>query len=292
MVARTLPKISRMVLILPRRDAPDEFEKGLAWVRRTAPPRHIHLLIFPEMTSPPSREPRRLLDQVAAFKYVTVENAPIYRALVQVFYEARQRYVIEMRPAEVLARLEESPYHAEIGAEGALDRHLEQLVQWGNLFHRHDTAAVSRIEDFYRRSFVYNLSAVGEAAHRAVLEVETTVGRSGSLQATMLEKIRDTLRALAAGGEPDLVGRHLSGRLVDLVGRHPDLVGRHPDLVHVVNRTPEVRRHLGNSVHEMNRTPEVRRHLGSSVHEMNRTPEVRRHLGNSAHGVRRTRCMR
>lgn len=150
---------------------------------------------------------KRLLDQVTAFKYVTVENAPVYRALVQVFYEARRHYTIELRPAEVSARLEDSAYYAEIPDENALTRHLEQLVEWGNLSHRHDTAAVSRIEDFYRRSWVYSLSAVGEAAHRAVLEVEATVGRSGSLQATMLEKIRDTLQALAGGGEPALVMR-------------------------------------------------------------------------------------
>jgi uncharacterized protein (TIGR02677 family) len=154
------------------------------------------------MTTGPATAPRHLLDQVAAFKYVTVENAPSYRAIVQVFYEARQHYVIELRPSEVLARLAESTWHAEIADEATLVRHLDQLFGWGNLSRRHDSAAVTRIEDFYRRSFVYNLSAAGEAAHRAVLEVEQTVGRSGSLQASMLERIRDVLRALAAGGEP------------------------------------------------------------------------------------------
>jgi hypothetical protein len=66
--------------------------------------------------------------------------------------------------------------------------------------------------DFYKGRYVYHLTSVGEAAHRAVLEVEATVGKSGSLQATMLVKIREALVALAAAGatetlEPDTLVR-------------------------------------------------------------------------------------
>lgn len=141
---------------------------------------------------------RRALNQVAAFQYVTVENAPTYRAIMQAFFEARQRYVIELRARDVLELLAASPHHYELADEAALDRHLEQLVTWGNLAHAHDPGAVSRLEDFYKKRFVYHLTAVGEAAHRAVLEVVATVGRSGSLQSTMLVKVRDALHELAA----------------------------------------------------------------------------------------------
>lgn len=144
--------------------------------------------------------PRRALNQVASFQYVTVENAPTYRAIMQIFFEARQRYVIELRAREVLELLQASPHHFELADEAALDRHLSQLVTWGNLAHAHDPGAVSRLEDFYKKRFVYHLTAVGETAHRAVIEVEATVGRSGSLQSTMLTKIRDALRELAALG--------------------------------------------------------------------------------------------
>jgi uncharacterized protein (TIGR02677 family) len=148
--------------------------------------------------------PRRALSQVAAFQYVTVENAPTYRAIMQVFFEARQRYVIELRAGDVLDLLTASFHHFEFADEAALDRHLEQLVTWGNLAHAHDPGAVSRLEDFYKKRFVYHITAPGEAAHRAVIEVESTVGRSGSLQSTMLAKIRDALIELATlGGRPD-----------------------------------------------------------------------------------------
>ncbi len=43
----------------------------------------------------------RLLDAVPVFRYVTADNAPNYRALLEVFVEAKERYLIELRPANV-----------------------------------------------------------------------------------------------------------------------------------------------------------------------------------------------
>ncbi len=155
---------------------------------------------------------RRALNQAAAFQYVTVDNAPTYRAIMQVFFEARQRYVIELRSADVLERLASSALHFELPSAEALDYHLSHLVSWGNLGHTHDAGAVTRLADFYKKRFLYHLTTVGEVAHRAVLEVEATVGRSGSLQSTMLVKIRDAVLALAEAAtlsspEPDQVFR-------------------------------------------------------------------------------------
>ncbi len=145
-----------------------------------------------------ARAPARLLDQVHAFRYVTADNAPNYRAILQVFFEAKERYEIELRPADVRERLARSGLHHELPGDADLDRHLDQLAEWGNLQRAHDTAAVSRIDDFYRRRYLYRLTAVGEAAHRAVAEVEATVGRSGALQASMLAEILDALGALVS----------------------------------------------------------------------------------------------
>lgn len=153
-----------------------------------------------------------MLDQVHAFRYVTFDNAPNYRAIVQVFFEAKERYEIELRPADVRDRLGRSGLHHELPGDAELDRHLDQLAEWGNLQRAHDTGAVSRIDDFYRRRYLYRLTAVGEAAHRAVAEVEATVGRSGALQASMLSEILDALGALvsaARGGDGTGVVRAL-----------------------------------------------------------------------------------
>ena len=156
---------------------------------------------------------RRLLDQVDVFRYVTVPNAPTYRAVMQVCYEALQRYVIELRPDDILRALREGGYVVEVAdVEGLETLVLASLHEWGNLAITADPAGVDRLEDFYRRRLVYHLTDVGEAAHRAVLEVEATIGRSGSLQTNMLIKIRDALPALAkaaVAADPEVLLRHL-----------------------------------------------------------------------------------
>jgi uncharacterized protein (TIGR02677 family) len=157
----------------------------------------------------PAPAPSRLLDQVSVFRYVTVENAPSYRAILEVLVEAKEHYVIELRPAEIADRLARSGLFFELPAAEDLDRHLDQLAEWGNLQRSHDTGAVARVEDFYRRRYLYRLTAAGESAHRAVREVEATVGRSGALQTSMLVEIREALGALTeaarAGDAPGLV---------------------------------------------------------------------------------------
>lgn len=137
--------------------------------------------------------PKRVLDEVSAFQYVTVPNASTYRAVVDVFADAKAHYIVELRPADVLARLGDD---AEVASEESLELALEQLVKWGNLQKSHDTARVQRIADFYRKRYLYHLSAVGEAAHAAVSEVEKALGRAGSLQAGMLARIAEALRTL------------------------------------------------------------------------------------------------
>jgi len=156
-------------------------------------------------SSSPART--RLLDQVNAFRYVTFESAPAYRAIVEVFVQAKEHYVIELAPSDVRERLDRSGLQHGVETPEALDRHLDQLAEWGNLDRAHDASAVSRIEDYYRRRYRYRLTAVGEAAHRAVREVEDTVGRSGSLQTSMLLEIDAALEALvASAGVGDAAG--------------------------------------------------------------------------------------
>jgi uncharacterized protein (TIGR02677 family) len=135
---------------------------------------------------------------VAALRYVTEQNAPTYRAIVQVFHEARQSYVIELRVHDIIERVQAAALVAELSSEDQVNYHLDHLVEWGNLARVHDAASVTSLQDFYRRRYLYHLTAVGETAHRAVVEVENTAGKSGSLQASMLGKIRDALISLSA----------------------------------------------------------------------------------------------
>jgi uncharacterized protein (TIGR02677 family) len=156
----------------------------------------------------------RPLPALAALNYVTAPKAHTYRAIIHLFFEAKQHYVIELRPHELLARLRQSGLYFELQIPDDVEPELRQLAAWGNLKDAHDAGSVGRLEDYYRHRVLYHLTPVGEAAHRAVLEVEATVGKTGSLQSTMLLKIRDALATLAslaqtAAPDPDGIVRVL-----------------------------------------------------------------------------------
>lgn len=176
----------------------------------------------------PAATPGRLLDQVNVFRYATAPNAPTYRAIMQVCYEAVQRYVVELRAPDILAAVRSSGFVVDITDLDELEtQHLDQLVRWGNLAATHDPAGVDRLADFYHRRLVYHLTDAGEAAHRAIDEVERTIGRSGSLQTTMLARIRDTLASLVDPGDrgPD-----------EVYGLVYDLTSAFDTLTHEANR--------------------------------------------------------
>ncbi len=155
------------------------------------------------MADEPTQTPERILDQVPVFNYVTAPLAPTYRAVVEVFYRAKRRFQIDLRPQAVAEQLRRGPFRVEEVEPDALERHLEQLVDWGVLTRSHDAAAVTRLEDYYRKRYVYHLTAVGEAAQRAVREVEAALGQTGSLQTGMLSRIQETLAALAREAEAE-----------------------------------------------------------------------------------------
>jgi uncharacterized protein (TIGR02677 family) len=116
---------------------------------------------------------------------------------MRLFLEAKERYRIQFRPSEVVTELPRVGYREEVD-RGALDRALDQLVSWGNLRRSHDTGRVATLDDFRRRHFLYQMTAAGEAAERAVGEVVAALASSGSLQRVMLAAILRGLRELAA----------------------------------------------------------------------------------------------
>jgi uncharacterized protein (TIGR02677 family) len=142
-------------------------------------------------------------DRLPIFSYTVEPLAPLYRAVLCLFLDAKGRYRIQFRPDEVAAELRRAGFQEEL-PEAGIDRALDQLVQWGNLRRSHDTGRVATLEDFRRRHLVYQLTPAGEAAERAVGEVIAALERSGSLQrvmlGTILRNLSEIRRELA--GEP------------------------------------------------------------------------------------------
>lgn len=138
------------------------------------------------------------------FAYTSESHAPLYRAVMRYFLEAKESYRIQLRPGELAGALSPEVIAAVTSGEteteldrSVLDRALDQLVRWGNLRRSHDTGRVTTLEDFRRRHHVYQLTPAGEEAERAVGRVLDALESSGSLQRVMLEEIAHNLARLA-----------------------------------------------------------------------------------------------
>jgi uncharacterized protein (TIGR02677 family) len=159
------------------------------------------------VAQPPGFEPS---DDYAAFTHLTVPNAALYRAVMQAFMAAKERFTVHLRPEDVQSALpaERRPADVEDVAKA-----LDSLVGWGNLRADPDTARVTAVEDFYRKRFIYQLTRAGEAAEEALCAFGEALGRRGALQAVALHDIVTQLRALLVLGAepaPDPTRTHLT----------------------------------------------------------------------------------
>lgn len=140
---------------------------------------------------------RRLLDgderdRLQALRAATEPNAPTYLAILSVFVTARERYEVELRTERIAAGLAEAGVVVD-----DLEAALRQLHQWGNVTWTQDTTRVSRLEDFRQRRALWQLTAIGQATHDAVIAVLDAVEVSGSLQRSLFRDIREHLSDLA-----------------------------------------------------------------------------------------------
>jgi len=152
--------------------------------------------------------------RLKAFAYVVADKAMQYRAVMHVFIEAKARFSLHLRPAEILAAIEPKSLPEPLD-EASLAALLDQLCEWGNLQSFQDTADVATVEEFYRPRFIYQLTAEGEAAERAIGVYWDIVHKPGELQAAALGDIRDLLHQvleLAGAEQPDESKVHLTLR--------------------------------------------------------------------------------
>ena len=139
------------------------------------------------------------------FTHLGVPNAGLYRGLLRTFAQAKERFIVHLRPEDVSAEL-------RIEADEQLTQALDQLVMWGNLRADADTSRVTTVEDFHRKRSLYQLTAAGQAAEQAIAFYEEAIGRRGQLQSVALADIADRLRSLyvlAVDHDPDPAKVHL-----------------------------------------------------------------------------------
>jgi len=136
--------------------------------------------------------------QYTVFTHLSAAKADAYRSVLRAFATARENFVIHLRPAEVA--------RAAGCEEETLAPLLDQLVEWGNLDRSSDRFDATTVEDFYKTRWLYQLSARGEAAQRALAIFDDALGQPGELQIVALRDIDDYL---------EVIRRHLTGERHD-----------------------------------------------------------------------------
>ena len=163
------------------------------------------------------------------FAHLDAPLHELYRAIMTVFRDSKQRFVVHLRPEDVADELRRAAGPA--AGHEQVDDALVKLEEWGNLRANPDTSRVTTVEDFYRTRYLYQLSREGEAAERALEVYDREMARRAELQAVALEDIRLRLRALRElPAEPDPAVVHsllleLSGRLDSLAANATAFMG-------------------------------------------------------------------
>ncbi len=169
----------------------------------------------------------------AVFAHLTAEKSELYRAILDALVAGRARFAVALRPTEIhaaitcAARPDSAAGPAVSPLLDEVETALRQLRDWGNLDDAPDTAHAATIEDFYRQRRIYQLSAAGEAAERALATFHEHLVRPGELQTTALHDILallDDLPALLAEQPLDEARIHLA--LTQLATRFEQLTSR------------------------------------------------------------------
>ena len=125
------------------------------------------------------------------FAYAVAEKSSTYVAVVEALMEAKERFQLQLRPAEVARHLKAATIE-EITAA------LESLFEWGNVSRFYDPAAPETLDQFYAKRFLYQLTEAGVAAHEGVRAVRRVGLDSGRLSGVLLPAIAEGLKAIQA----------------------------------------------------------------------------------------------
>ena len=130
---------------------------------------------------------------IPAFECILSEKAPLYRRILQVFVDAKCRYVTHLRLQDVVSGMGDLPEKLE---DQEMESAVIQLCEWGNLRSRPDTSSVCTVEDFYNPRQTYQLTTQGEAFERAIALYHADSERDRQLQSGGLTDIRFVVQEL------------------------------------------------------------------------------------------------
>lgn len=133
------------------------------------------------------------LKPITEAKYLVVDNAYRYRAILRYFYTQHERMRQYLFPEEVYAFLKQFDEFQDY-TEEELQQDLEQLVKWRNLIARQETGHIRTIEEFKKKRFRYQCSPYTVEIERMIRTLEQlgeTFG--GSLEKTRFDRLYASL---------------------------------------------------------------------------------------------------
>jgi uncharacterized protein (TIGR02677 family) len=140
--------------------------------------------------------------------YAVAPSADLYVAVMDAAVDARDRFRLQLRPADIAAAL-------------TIDRNtaagaLSYLADHGALHRTYDASEAETLAEFYKGAYLYQLSPAGIAAHRGVQAVlATRMAVAGRLSASLLPRIYEGLQALSVDAA-DLDDSRLAADLTSL----------------------------------------------------------------------------
>ena len=177
------------------------------------------------------------------FSHLAADNVGLYRAVMNVFMDARERFFLHLNMHDVWNGL--SPVvigRFSLPDESALASTLKRLSDWGNLSIHADLSDVRTVEDFKKPRHLFQLTPEGEAVERSLAYYREWIERPGELQATALADIEARLRELRelrAVAPPPLEKVHQA--TLDLFDRFEGLTQRAQQFMGGVQRAIDLR---------------------------------------------------
>lgn len=141
----------------------------------------------------------KLLKPLPEVQYLNTENTDRYRCIMRIFYENTEKLHNWMYQEEVYDALRAFPEFRDYRLEQC-QQDLTSLVNWHNLETLQDTRHVSSLEEFQSRRYRYQMSPYSVEIERLVLRLEHLEIEGGSLEPTLLERIRRAIERF-----PDMV---------------------------------------------------------------------------------------
>lgn len=135
------------------------------------------------------------LKAIEESKYLSAENAWRYRAIMRTFYLFDQKFKHWLSKEEVYNSLAKESAFKDYSLE-LCQQDLTALHQWKNLSAVQDTAKVTSYKQFINKQYRYQMTEYAIEIERMTLKLENITIEGGSLEPTLLERIKDEFAQL------------------------------------------------------------------------------------------------